>query len=98
MTHWILSQTRAESAVCVAVFSTLSCAIRFIATVEIASVFGVTRHECKVAKKQKIPEMARPDKHENPPQDKLHDSSGSEIQNATWHAPQKIPSSEKVRK
>jgi hypothetical protein len=93
-----MSKIHADLALCTPVFSTLSCAIRFIATVEIASVFGVARHERKVAKKQKIPEMVRPDERENPPQEKLQNSSDSEIQNATWHASQKIPSSEKVRK
>jgi hypothetical protein len=43
----------------------LFCAIRFIVTVEIASVFGVTERERKVAKKQEKPEMARTEKPEN---------------------------------
>jgi hypothetical protein len=55
----------AESTLCAVVFSMLFCAIRFIVTVEIASVFGVTERERKVAKKQEKPEMARTEKPEN---------------------------------
>ena len=58
-----------DSALCKLVFSTLWCAIRFIVRVELASVFGVTEHERKVAKKQKTIEMARHEEPKNPPQD-----------------------------
>jgi hypothetical protein len=59
------NQIRAESSLGAAFFSTLSCAIRFIVTVEIASVFRRNQRERKVAKKQKIHEMARYGQPEN---------------------------------
>ena len=79
-------------------FSTLSCAIRFIVTVEIASVFGVTQHERKVAKKQETPEMARPEQPRNAPRQKLQNIPHPEVQSAVERAPQKIPFTQTFRK
>jgi hypothetical protein len=53
----------------------LFCAIRFIVTVEIASVFGVTERERKVAKKQEKPEVARTEKPKNQPRKRLQNAS-----------------------
>jgi len=65
---WI-SPVTCSSAVCLAAFSTHSCAIHFIATVEIASVIWGNNHERKVAKEQEVPEMDESRETSGPPQE-----------------------------